>query len=218
MAVKKAFFIKLFKTKHLNINNHLIRLIMADSVFRGALVFLDKIGIYDVVLPFLLVFAIVFAILEKTKVLGVEKVEGHEYTKKNINAIVSFVIAFLVVASTKLVRAINESLANVVLLLLVSISFLLLIGSFYHYEEKVLLEGRWRTFFMFVMFIIVVMIFLHAIKTDSGDSWLGIFWNFLQNNWATDYTAAIIFLVVVILIILFITQEKKPQKAEKKEG
>ena len=39
------------------------------SVFRGALVFLDEIGIYDVVLPFLLVFAVVFAIFEKTKVL-----------------------------------------------------------------------------------------------------------------------------------------------------
>ncbi|MBU0536748.1 MAG: hypothetical protein KKE20_07305 [Nanoarchaeota archaeon] len=193
---------------------------MADSVFRGALVFLDEIGIYDVVLPFLLVFAIVFAILEKTKVLGVEKLEGVEYTKKSINAIVAFVIGFLVIISTKLVGAINEAMANIVLLLLVSISFLLLIGSFFHYEEKVFLEkGVWRTFFMIIMFIAVLLIFLQAIKTDSGDSWLETFWNFLSNNWATNYTASIILMVVVIVVILFITHERKPDaKAGKEEG
>ncbi len=194
-------------------NNHLIQLIMADeSVFRGALLFLDEIGIYDVVLPFLLVFAIVFAVLEKTRVLGVEKIEGVEYTKKNINAIVAFVVGFLVVISTRLVAAINEAMANIVLLLLVSISFLLLVGSFYHYEEQVSLVGSWRSFFMIVVFVIIVMIFLNAIKTEGGESWLGVFWNFLANNWATSYTASIILLVVVIIVILFITHEKKPSK------
>ena len=44
-----------------------------QSVFRGIIEFFEKIGIYDVVLPFLLVFTIVFAILEKTKVFGTLK-------------------------------------------------------------------------------------------------------------------------------------------------
>lgn len=189
---------------------------MAESVFRGALGFLEEIGIYDVVLPFLLVFTIVFAILEKTKIFGVERVEGVDYTKKNLNAVVAFVVGFFVIASTKLVAAINESLANVVLLLIVSISFLLLIGSFYHHEEKVFLEKGWRTFFMVLMFIGVVLIFMHAIKTDSGSNWLDASWNFLKGNWATDYTASIIFLVLVILLILFVVRDKKPpeKKAE----
>ena len=38
------------------------------SAFRDVINFFGEIGLYDVVLPFLLVFAIVFAILEKTKV------------------------------------------------------------------------------------------------------------------------------------------------------
>jgi hypothetical protein len=198
-------------------NKQLIKPTMADSVFRGALVFLEKIGIYDVVLPFLLVFAVVFAILEKTKVFGMDKIEGIEYSKKNINAIIAFVIGFLVVASTQLVRAINESMSNIVLLMLMSISFLILIGTFYHYEEKVLLEGAWRKMFMILFFIITVMIFLHAIKSENGDSWLYIFWAFLRDNWAADYTAAVIFLVIIIGMILFITQERKPKKADKKE-
>lgn len=170
------------------------------------------LGVYDVVLPFLLVFTIVFAILEKTRIFGTLKLEGVEYTKKNINALVAFVIAFLVIASTKLVAAINESMANIVMLLLISVCFLMLIGSFYYHEEKVFLEKGWRSLFMILMFIGVILIFLHAIKTDSGESWLEVFWNFLVNNWATNYTASIILLVIVIGAILLITHEKKPEK------
>src|SRR3989339_539361 len=43
------------------------------SVFGESIQFLAKLGIYDVVLPFLLVFTIVFSLMEKTKVLGTEK-------------------------------------------------------------------------------------------------------------------------------------------------
>ena len=104
---------------------------MAESTFRGMINVLGQIGIYDVVLPFLLVFTIVFAVLEKTKILGVEKYQGEVYPKKQLNAITAFVIAFLVIASTRLVSLINEALANTVILLILSVMFLLLIGSFY---------------------------------------------------------------------------------------
>ena len=40
--------------------------------FVGAIAFMDKLGVYDVVLPFLLVFTLIYAFLEKTKVFGVE--------------------------------------------------------------------------------------------------------------------------------------------------
>ena len=79
-----------------------------ESAFRGMIGFLNKLGVYDVILPFLLVFTIVFAILEKTKILGIDKIDGKELGKKNINAMVAFVIAFLVIASTRLVAVINQ--------------------------------------------------------------------------------------------------------------
>ena len=79
---------------------------------------------------FLLVFTLLYAILGKTKVLGTEEIDGKHYTRKNLNAIISFVVALLVVASTKLVATINTVLANVVLLLILAVFFLLLVGSF----------------------------------------------------------------------------------------
>ena len=68
-----------------------------QSVFRGIIEFFGDLGVYDVILPFILVFTIVFAILEKSQVFGSEKIKDVEYTRKNLNSMAAFVIAFLVV-------------------------------------------------------------------------------------------------------------------------
>src|SRR3990167_803990 len=107
---------------------------MAEG-FRGVISLLDRIGVYDIVLPFLLVFTIMFAILEKTKILGLEKIEGEMMPKKNLNAMVALIVAFLVVASTRLVAVINEVMANIILLLILAICFLLLVGVFHSDKE-----------------------------------------------------------------------------------
>src|SRR3989337_1536276 len=101
----------------------------AVTPFRQVLVFFDSIGLFDVVLPFLLVFTVVFAILEKTKVFGIEEIEGKKYTRKNLNSIAAFVIAFLVIASARLVEIVTTVSANMVVLLLLVVLFLLLVGS-----------------------------------------------------------------------------------------
>ncbi|MBD3354878.1 hypothetical protein GF361_02745 [Candidatus Woesearchaeota archaeon] len=183
-----------------------------ESLFRGVIGFFDKLGIYDVVLPFLLVFTIVFAILEKTKILGTVEIEGKKYTKKNLDAMVAFVSAFLVVASTKLVSVINIAIANTVLLLLLAVLFLLLVGAFFKEGEGVFLEGRWRFFFMTIMFTGIVLIFLNAL------GWLAPFWDYLTDNWESQWVASLILLIFVILFIYFITKEKSPGGSSSSES
>ncbi len=185
------------------------------STFRGVIDFFDTIGLYDVVLPFILVFTIVFAILEKTKVLGMEKVGDHEYTRKNLNAMVAFVISFLVVASSQLVEIITTVSAQIVILLLLSVLFLLLVGSFYKEAEGGYLQGGWQTFFMFVMFIGIVLIFLGAITNSNGDTWLDVFWNYVsQNGKGGNAIGSIILLIILVLFMVYIV--KTPNKHEKK--
>lgn len=179
-------------------------MVAQESTFRGIIQFFGELGIYDVILPFLLVFTIVFAVLEKTKIFGTEKVGDKEYPKKNLNSIVAFVAAFLVVASTRLVAAINESVANVVLLLLLSICFLLLIGSFYKEGEPVSLEGKWRSLFMVVMFIGVVLIFLQAIKVDNRGI-VQYVYDYLVVNWQSNFTASVIFIILVVIFMVWVT-------------
>lgn len=171
------------------------------SGFRGVIDFLGKLGVYDVILPFLLIFTIVFAILEKTKILGTEKVGDKEVTKKNLNSMVALVTAFLVIASTKLVAVVNEVMANVVLLLILAICFLMLVGVFFGSKEFTLEKyPGWITFFMILMFLGIVLIFLNALD------WLKYIFA-LFDNWDAEWAVTIIFMIIILAFMWYIVKE-----------
>ncbi len=180
-----------------------------ESVFRGVIEFMAEIGVYDIILPFLLVFTIVFAILEKTKILGIDKIKDREYTKKNLNSIVAFVMAFFVIASTQLVAIINEVLANVVLLIILGVSFLMLIGTFFA-DKEFSLENfpRSMNIMMFIMFVGIVAIFLNAM--DWLKYILAIF-----VYWDSEWASPIIFMLIILGFIYFITKEPGNKKDSK---
>lgn len=198
------------------------------STFGKAIVFMRDLGVYDVILPFLLIFTILFAILERTKVLGTEKIGEEHYTRKNLNAMVAFIVAFLVVASSRLVAIINEALANVMLLLLLVIFFVLLVGVFYEEGSGVMIEKTWKWIFSIVMFLGISAIFLWAIKINSNASgcreypagecpWLAFFWGWLIDHWNTEAVASIILIIVIIIFMYIITYERKPQSTGSNE-
>lgn len=179
--------------------------------FRGIIEFFTEIGLYDVVLPFLLVFTIVFAILEKTKVFGTEKIEGKEFTKKNINAMASFVIAFFVIASSRLVEIITEVSSQAVLLLLLSVLFLLLVGSFFKEGAGVFLEGGWRILFMVIMFVGIVLIFLNSL------GWLDKVWDFIGRGQGGNAVGSIILIVIIIFFMIYVVKEPKSFSSSEKK-
>ena len=175
--------------------------------FREILDFFDNIGVFDVVLPFLLVFTIVFALLERTKVLGVEEVEGKKYTKKNLNSVAAFVIAFLVVASSRLVEIITTVSSQFVVLLFLVVLFLLLVGSFFQEKpDAVFLEGGWKAGFMVIVFIGLTFIFLDALELleDTFD--------FLQGTSRGELIGSVILLVLIIMFMIYVTQDKHHDK------
>jgi len=180
-----------------------------------AIEFFRDFGLFDVVLPFLLVFTIVFAILEKTRILGVVKVKGEEIPNKNLNSMVAFVVGLLVVATANVVRTINESLPNVVLLVVISVSFLIMIGVFMktgelNFSEK---HDKWYKWFMIIMFVAVIAIFLNSIYTKDGNSWLEVVLYLIITEWTGAAFSAIVFLGVMVWVLYWITKSK-----EKKEG
>ncbi|MBI4980142.1 hypothetical protein HZC30_01125 [Candidatus Woesearchaeota archaeon] len=182
-----------------------------ESVFRGVITFLDKIGVYDIILPFLLVFTIVFAVLEKTKVLGLEKIDGKDYTKKNLNAMVAFVTSFLVIASTQLVSVINQMMANVVLLLILGVCFLMLVGVFFGDKEFTFKDiPTWTKIFTIIMFIGLAVIFLNAMD------WLQYVFAVFE-YWNEEWAAGIIMLVVLLGFIIYVTRDSSLPKKESSE-
>jgi len=180
------------------------------STFRGVIDFFNKVGLFDVVLPFLLVFTIVFAILEKTRVFGSEDIGGKSYPKKNLNAMAAFVIAFFVVGSSKLVEFVTQVSSNVIILLMLSVLFLLLIGSFMkENKEGVFLEGGWKTFFMFLMFIGIVVIFLQAM------GWLDKFWEYISKGTGGNAVGSIILIVILVLFMVYVVKDNNKAAASK---
>lgn len=180
------------------------------SSFRSVIDFFQDIGLYDVVLPFLLVFTIVFAILEKTRVFGMETIDGRQYTKKNLNSMTAFVMAFFVIASSKLVALITTVSSFTVILLLLSILFLLLVGSFMKEGEGGFLTGNWNYLFMIIMFVGIVVIFIY------GLGWGKPILDFLRFQTGGEVVGSIILIAIIVLFIWYIVRGEPHKDTVKK--
>jgi hypothetical protein len=189
---------------------------MADytSPFATGIQFLDRLGVYEILLPFLLIFTLIYAVLEKSKIFGTEKIGDTEYTKKNLNSMFAFVVSFLVVASSRLVAAINEAVANMVILMLLGICFLLLIGVFHTGKDELEVGKPFKSIFTWLAFIGIILIFLHAIKTADGTPWLFFAFGFIVKNIDTGAMGALILTVVVVVVMGYITSAPKEKDAD----
>lgn len=184
---------------------------MAETAFGAVITFMEKLGFFDVILPFLLVFALVFGILEKTRIFGVEKVGDKEFPRKGINSMVAFSIAFFTVAAKQVVTSLQVSLPNVALILIIVVCFLMLAGSFMG-DKPFSLEGRkyWVGFLTVVMFLAVVLIFLNSF------GWLDPIIGFFKANLNTALMP-IVFIAIIVGAIAYVVGGGKKGEEKKKE-
>lgn len=164
-------------------------------VTEGALYTLERLGLTDVILPFILVFTIVFAVLQKAKIFGAES--------KKYNVVVALVVGLLVVIphvtgryppGADVVEIINEAIPAVSVLLIAVVMFLVLIGIFF--EPK---AGGWVSSIVLLLSILaVVWIFGKA----AG-------WWYRMPFWLDDpdVQALVIIILVFGIIVWFITAE-----------
>ena len=113
-------------------------------------------GVFDIILPFLLIFAIIFAILEKAKIFG-EK-------KSNINLIIALVIGLLVVIQTDIVNKINTYLPKMALIYVIAIGLLIFFGLMSGDKHKVGIP----TYFAVILGAVGV---IWALASGTGLSW-----------------------------------------------
>jgi hypothetical protein len=175
---------------------------MADTVLGDSIELLQDFGFFDVVLPFLLVFTIVFGVLEKTRIFGTEKLsDGKEYSKKNIDAMVAFSIAFFVIASKEIVTSIQESLPMVSLILVAIICFLMLVGAFTSSKEEFdfykMFGHGWAAAFAGIFIVVLVLIFFESF------GWLTPIWDYFTGI-GEEVFITIVFLIISIGIMVWI--------------
>lgn len=83
---------------------------------------LDKIGLIDVIIPFMLVFTITYAVLERTKVLGREE-KGRRF-----NIIVSLVISLFTVLAVNTLGVMDVIIRYFVIVLIIGFLMALVLG------------------------------------------------------------------------------------------
>ncbi|HLC22781.1 MAG TPA: hypothetical protein VJJ79_03340 [Candidatus Nanoarchaeia archaeon] len=152
--------------------------------FQEVIAGLEDVGFYDIALPFILIFTIVFAVLQKLKLFG----EG----SKKFNAVFALVMAFLVVRTQIVVEIINQFLPQVSLIALIIIVVLLLVGIVMKPEA----EGFSGWFG--VLATIVVLISLGLVFFNSSEK-LGI----SLPDWLADFVAQDWRLIIGIALFMW---------------
>ena len=182
------------------------------GIFEDGLIALHDMGVLDVLLPFILVFVIVFAVLTKTKILG-EDSDGKP--RKNFNAVVSLVMGLAVVIphvigaypspDSDIVLIINNALPNVSIVLVAVIMMMLIMGVF---GGDVNIAGSslagWAVIFSIIA---TLVIFANAANWFELPYWL----DFLNDP---ETQALVVVILVFALIIWFITKEDKPKDSK----
>lgn len=182
------------------------------SPLQNAIEFFREFGLFDVVLPFLLVFALIFAILEKTRILGTEGKDGEP--KRNLNTLVAFVVAMMVVATNKVVNTINVALPNIILIIVAFVAFLMMIGVFYGTGELRFHEMHKNYFkgFVAVSLILLILILLNSLTLSSGQTWLKFVSEYVADNLSSPVVTSFIFLIVAVAAIIYITKGASKKK------
>lgn len=161
---------------------------------------LENMGIRDLLLPFMLIFTLVFAVLQKSQVLGKKS--------KNFNAIISLVMALVVVIphitgsyppGADVVDILNSALPNISLVIVGIIMFFILVGIMGGQPSWV--GGKTGGVIALIAIILVVAIF-----GNSAGWWTNFPW-WLRWIQDPDTQAIIIVLVIFGAVIGFVTKD-----------
>jgi hypothetical protein len=175
--------------------------------FQDVIFSLQDMGVADVLLPFLLVFTLVYAVLQKTKILGRD---SQDKPRRNFNVIIALVLGLAVVIphvinpqDNDVVNIMNRALPNVSIVLVAIFMMLLLIGIFSDRFDV----GKSVYGGVIVIAAAVVIFLIFGIEAGwfAGlPPWL----DFLRDS---ETQSTVIIILVFGIIVWFITKEDTPR-------
>jgi len=159
--------------------------------FQDTINFLVDVGVYNYFLPFLLIFSLVFAVLEKTQVLG--------ENKSNINAVISIVIGLLLIVQQGIVEIINAFLPRVSLILIVILMGLVVL-SLLAGKKFAGLQGTLFTWAAIISLVALFIALFMGPETGTGTLSLAEYEGII---------AVSLPIIIFILAIIFVTRSPK---------
>ncbi len=148
------------------------------------------------VYPFLLIFFIVFAVLEKTKVLGDDQ--------KQLNALVAFVIGLIFVSAVFPKLVVSNMILFLTVALIIVFVVLLLWGFVSSGEKGIEMSKGLKTFLFIVLGIAVIIAIFWATGVESS------FFNFLfKSGWSNAFWTNFLFIVVIAVALALVIKSSK---------
>lgn len=155
--------------------------------FEEVLMQWEQLGVFDILLPLLLIFTVVYAILDRTKIFGKDKTA--------INAITAIVIAVLSINNIYVMSFFKILFAQVALGIALLIAAVLMTG---------LLVGKkahgWRVIITIFGFIIFIWMFSRA--ADEYQRYYGVFaFGLFTSDWWMQNASWMILLAFIVIVV-----------------
>lgn len=141
----------------------------------------------DFVYPFLLIFFIVFAVLEKTKLFGDDK--------KQLNALIGFVIGLIFVGAVSPKLFVGELILFLTVAIVVVFVVMVLWGFATGSDKQ--FEGNALKIIIGIVVVIAVIVALFLIT----GVWDTVIDTLFKSNWSEDVWVNIVFIVVIALAL-----------------
>ena len=162
---------------------------------------IESSGFYEFVLPFFLVFTIVFGILEKTKLFG----EVDNLPRSNLNIVLAIILALTILLNTEIVYLLSTTLPKISFFIVIAVLVMLLVALFHTPEEgkNISVPLTWATF-------LAIGAVLWSLATSYYGEGLWPYWLYLD-----DSTVSFLFFLVLFGIIVYIVTGPHKGKKEK---
>ena len=172
--------------------------------FEDLILRMDNWGLSDVLLPFLLIFVVIFAILQKTKILG--------KNKKNYNTMFALVLALSVViphvtgrypAGWDVVAILSQALPAISAIVVAVVMLLILIGVWGA-------ESQWKGNNITGGIVILSALAVLYVFGAAAGWWRG--WSRLNMYIGSDTISILVMILIFGLIIWFVTRDEEDSK------
>jgi len=158
---------------------------------------LEDLGVVNVVIPFVIIFVVLFAVFEKVKM----------FKDSKINAVLSVVISFIAIAAVDVAKNINLFSYYLVLLLFGGIIILIFLGIFGGMPDVLTKERKWWT--MIVFFILLSIALLYGLYASGVRPDLGP----ISYDWLSRLVPIAVCILVFIAVVWFVTSGGKAAAA-----
>jgi len=190
------------------------------GMYEGIISLLKNFGFFDIILPFILIYALMFGILAKTQILGDPFEKENEARAKFVRSVISLIslsIAFLVVGAYNVVLRIQEFVPYAVLYILAVFILLVSMSAFYLPTGGKIKEDEFKTYRK-VILVLSIIIFSILTLVSFGIISIQSIQSGLESGFSNEIIGLIIIFGFIIFVVYWMTKGEKGEKKEAKES